>query len=351
MREVVAVSESHQGRLSRPHREAGATAPSEKERRTRRLRRCFRAHLSPTFRRLTQEAASGCDTSLVPSGESPTRGERGDSGSQTGPASSEEGESGGEWNRQQKRTYHRVLTLLHYWEANDYLIRWITLTSSPESPDASDYGDSINSAITYNHQKLRQTVERAKLAYDHDGRAHRLSHIRDLEHITIRTSEGHGVIHTFWAWKPPAGNHSQSFYIPQKWLSDQWERLHNAPVVDIQQYGKADYHDRSHVARYCASQYVGDHGEALETVSWSWERSLGGPVAETWERLKRAVNDVGRAIEVWNRVLEGERVVVHEQRTGSVLVETVVKPPPDFGCEELVTVGVEGERGAAPADD
>ena len=242
---------------------------------------------------------------------------------------SETEETGMAWNRQQSRTFHRVMTMLYYWEQNDYLIRWITLTSSPDSPDSEN--------LAYNHQRLRQCVERADLAYDERQDDYvPMSHIDQLEHVTIRTSEGpenKGVIHTFWAWKPHDGQHSRDFYIPQNWLSGQWDRLHNASYVWIEDYGSKDYHDRGHVARYCASQYVGDHGEALESVSWSWGRSLGGALARTWEAVKAHTEGLQNALKLWHRVLGGETVRMG-RRTGT----TVFKPPPNLGTERTVSI-------------
>lgn len=233
------------------------------------------------------------------------------------------------WNRQQSRTFHRVMTMLYYWEAHDYSIRWITLTSSPDSPDADK--------LAYNHQRLRQCVERADLAYDERQDDYvPMSHINELEHVTIRTAEGpegKGVIHTFWAWKPHSGQHARDFYIPQSWMSGQWDRLHDASYVWIEDYGSKDYHDRGHVARYCASQYVGEHGEALETVSWSWGRSLGGALARTWKSVKAHTEGLQNALNLWHRVLDGETVRM-SRRIGT----TVFKPPPNLGTETTISI-------------
>ena len=261
--------------------------------------------------------------------ESPTTVGKEDSRAKTDDDESGDSEDGLNWNRQQSRTFHRVMSMLYYWESNDYLVKWITLTSSPDSPDSD--------RLAYNHQRLRQCVERADLAYD-EGRGDyvRMSHIDELEHVTIRTNEGpdgKGVIHTFWAWKPPKGRHSRDFYIPQSWLSGQWDRLHNATWVWIEDYGTEDYHDRSHVARYCASQYVGEHGEALENVSWSWGRSLGGPLAKVWKSVKAHTEGLQSALRLWYRLLGGEEIELC-RRTGS----TAFKPPPQLGVERTTEV-------------
>jgi hypothetical protein len=229
-----------------------------------------------------------------------------------------------------------VNTLLHYWESRDYEVVWVTLTSSPESDDADE--------LAYNARRLRQTIERARLAYDGDGEAHRLTHIDTLEHLTIRTSEGpegKGVLHLFWAWEPHDGQHSRELFIPQNWLAEQWGRIHgpfdehheeeSEPLyVWIEKYGSSDYHDRSHVARYCVTQYLGEHGEALEHCSWSHGRSLGGSLTEAWEAVKAHTSGVEEAVAYWEDVIAGEAVTFGSQSEYFQYGMTV-EPPPELG--------------------
>lgn len=263
------------------------------------------------------------------------------------------------WNRQQKRTFHRVHTMLSYWEQHDYQIRWVTLTSSEDSDDAD--------RLAYNHRRLRQTIERASLARDADGEGHRLDHVREIESLVIRTCEGpegKGVLHLFWAWKPPEGQHSLDFYVPHDWLSRQWGRIHGPhdehsekaaqPLhVWIERVGGVDYHSRESLAGYCVSQYLGEHGEALENVSWSWERTLGGSVTEAWQTVRNMTESLDAAKDVWHRVLGGERVSLSSP-SEYVDYGKVVKPPPDLGVlvERSVTVTPpDGYRPAGPNRD
>lgn len=260
-----------------------------------------------------------------------------------------------EWGRQQKRVFHRVNTLLHYWESRDYDIVWVTLTSCPESDPASE--------LAYNVQRLRQTIERAKLAYDGEGEAHRLSHITELEQLAIRTSEGpegKGVVHLFWAWEPPEGNHSKDLYIPQNWLARQWGRIHGPhklrspgdlqtytdagtgiePLyVWIEEYGAEDYHDRKSVARYCVTQYLGEHAEALEHVSWSHGRTLGGSLLEAWQAVRKHREELAAAVETWETVIAGESVKLGSQ-SENVDYAITVEPPPELGVEVVEDVSV-----------
>ena len=255
-----------------------------------------------------------------------------------------------EWTRQQKRTFHRVHTLLSYWEQNGYQILWNTFTSSPDSDDAD--------RLAYNHRRLRQTVERAHAARDRHGELRDLQHIREIETLVIRTSEGpdgKGVLHTFWAWKPPEGNHSLDFFIPHHWLAHQWGRIHGPydehaeeaiePLyVWIEKVGTKDYHSRESLAGYCVSQYLGEHGDALENVSWSWERTLGGSVTEAWEAIRGITESTEKAIEVWHRVLGGETVTLSSP-SDNVHYEKSIKPPPNLGVEVIEEISV------TPPDD
>jgi hypothetical protein len=233
--------------------------------------------------------------------------------------------------------YHRVNTVLHYWETHGYEIDWVTLTSCPDSDDASE--------LAYNARRLRQTIERARLAYDADGNAHSLTHLDELEHFTIRTSEGpdgKGVLHLFWAWKPHDGQHSRDLFIPQQWLSEQWGRIHGPydehseeetkPLyVWIEEYGGEDYHDRKHVARYCVTQYLGEHAEALEHCSWSHGRTLGGSLVEAWDAVKAHTDGVQAAVEKWEEVVAGE-AVTFGSTSDHFSYAITVEPPPNLGA-------------------
>jgi excisionase family DNA binding protein len=57
----------------------------------------------------------------------------------------------GEWTRKQKRGYHRVRSLLWFWECHQFQVLWVTL-STAEGGDAEK--------LTYHHKQLRQRIER-----------------------------------------------------------------------------------------------------------------------------------------------------------------------------------------------
>ena len=289
---------------------------------------------------MSVESPSEGDSSLLDSNcESRTPSHSRDSGPLPEDWDSDESVEPENWDRQHKRTFHRVQTLLSYWDQHGYEVLWITLTSGPES-DGSD-------RLAYNHRRLRQTVERAHAARDADGKMHDLQHVREIESLVVRTSEGpdgHGVLHLFWAWDPPGGSHSRDFFVPHDWLSRQWGRIHGPydehsdqavkPLyVWIKKVGSEDYHSTENLARYLVSQYLGDHTDALENVSWSWERTLGGSVTEAWEAVRGIVASIGEAIATWHDLLGGEEQLLS---SGDGPVERVirVRPPPDLGVVE-----------------
>lgn len=172
------------------------------------------------------------------------------------------------WSRQQKRAYHRFLSLLRYWQAHGYQVLWVML-STAEGGDGK--------SLAYNHQILRQRIER-KLKY------------KRLEHCQVRTSEGHGVLHVLWAWRSSPGERGRSFYVGQKWLSEQWEEIHGAKVVWIKRM-KLGAGSRRKVSKYCVTQYCAEQ-EGFEYMSWSWGRTFGFPLVAMWRSFKAMWKEV-----------------------------------------------------------
>lgn len=169
----------------------------------------------------------------------------------------------GSWSRKQKRGYHRVRSLLWFWESHEFQVLWVTLSTSP--------GGDANQ-LTYRHKRLRQRIE-SQLGY------------RGLEYYQVRTNEGHGVLHVFWAWRVPPGERFRRFWISQEWLSAQWEQIHGAPIVWIKAY-KPGRRSRNRLSRYVISQYVQDQCGYVN-MCWSWKRSLGFPLGAVWGVLRK----------------------------------------------------------------
>ncbi|MBK8379959.1 MAG: hypothetical protein IPL14_19200 [Nitrospira sp.] len=149
-----------------------------------------------------------------------------------------------------------------FWEADHFQVLWVTLSTA-------DGGQADK--LTDHHKQLRQRIER-QLGY------------RGLEYYQVRTEEGHGVLHIFWAWRVPDGERHRRFWIAQPWLSAQWEALHGAPVVWIKAY-EAGQRSRNRLSRYVISQYVQDQSGYVN-MCWSWKRSLGFPMSTLWEEMR-----------------------------------------------------------------
>ncbi len=166
------------------------------------------------------------------------------------------------WERQQKRGYHRIQSCLQYWQGNGYQVLWVMLSTA-------NGGNAGN--LAYHHQRLRQRIER-KLGY------------QGVQHYQVRTAEGNGVLHAFWAWRAQDGFRQRSFYVKQAWLSRQWHDIHGAPIVWLARVrsGRVSRHELS---RYCMAQYVS--GQAgYQYMSWSWGRTFGFPLVACWRAFK-----------------------------------------------------------------
>ena len=161
------------------------------------------------------------------------------------------------WSRKQRHAFHLLLSLFHYWHEHNYQLRWVALTTATG-------GDK--SKLSYHHKRLRQSVER-HLGFD------------ALEFVQVATDEGHGVLHIVWAWSG-----ERSFYVPQAWLSSEWNRIHGAPVVWIAGIGNRKK-DAKRTSKYMVTQYCVEQN-AFKRLSWSWWR-LPVAMSRAWETLKR----------------------------------------------------------------
>ena len=182
-----------------------------------------------------------------------------------------------EWTKQRKRIFQRVLSLLKYWENGGFNILWITLTSSDLSnPDE----------LSYNHKKLVQRLRR-ELSRQ----------IIDFQYVVIRTGEGNGTLHIFWAIKIKRGFR---VFIRQKRLSREWEDLHNASVVWIKRYR---HRTSKRVSRYCATQYVSNQPGSNLRLFWSWGRI--GKLVKVWKFILKHSSSFKEALLRWDYLLKG----------------------------------------------
>ena len=212
------------------------------------------------------------------------------------------------WSRQQKRAYHRSMSLLRFWMTHAYQILWITLTSAPTSDPAK---------LTDHFSTLKKRIERT-------------FGFEDMEHFKISTYEGFGVLHLYLAYKPKPGKRAKKFFIPYEWLKKNWGETHGAWDVWIKRVRNSD-RSKKNLSKYCVSQYCANQS-LLRHISWSWKRGLGGALVRTYTEIKKFFQSKTECLRIWNRVLSGEEVVI--QIPGSALV-FVAHPPPHLGSDYM----------------
>lgn len=196
-----------------------------------------------------------------------------------------------QWNAKQKRCYHRLRSMLAYWEGNGYQLLRVDLTSS---------NDSKSEDLRKNFRKLRRKVE-SVFKFD------------DIEDFVIETSEGNGVLHMIWAWKPKKGYRNRTFYIPHKWLERNWQAIHKAKIVWVAKYDQSSSRSRQRVSGYMVSQYLAGHKSQLVRYSYSWRRTIGFPLVAFWKLFKQywlyyAQVEYWEMLDLWEMFLQGQRL-------------------------------------------
>jgi hypothetical protein len=173
------------------------------------------------------------------------------------------------------------MTVLDFWGGHSYQVVWVHLTTAP---------DGDGGRLAAHHQRLRRMV----------SRRWGFAEIQWAEALTL---EGHGVIHALWVWKG-----ARSFYVPQKWLSEAWGRIHGAPVVWIE---RVRMHDAGALAKYMVTQYMAGQ-EALRQVRVSWRPMLGVSGVALWAWWKRHYRPHERreALETFRKLLREGRSTV-----------------------------------------
>lgn len=108
-------------------------------------------------------------------------------------------------------------------------VRFLTLTSSPQSNWRK---------LNAHFQVLRKRIER---------------NFGKIEYIKFKTNEGYGVLHVVYVGP----------FIPQRWLSRNWNEIHGARIVDIRKV-----RGEKRIARYLISAYLVT--QTFVRMSWSW---------------------------------------------------------------------------------
>jgi hypothetical protein len=134
------------------------------------------------------------------------------------------------WSKKQKRAFHRAKSGVKIAQFLHEPIKHLVLTTSPQGKDRN---------ISTDYQVLRKRIQRKFGVL--------------LPYFMVHTNEGYGVLHVLYRSKQ---------YIPQKWLSSQWDQVHKSTYVYVKQ-------PPNDVARYVVTQYVSDQGTSYQRCSWS----------------------------------------------------------------------------------
>ena len=153
-------------------------------------------------------------------------------------------------------------------------LRFMTLTSSPESRDRS---------LNADFRALKMRILRK-------------FHFK-MKYWKIRTNEGNGVLHIVFRGK----------YVPQQWLSEQWADIHKSPIVDITSL-RETRKGLTGIVFYLVGNYLST--QSFERMSWGYSWVFPGFVG-CWKRL---IEKYGfkQALFLWNRLLCGPLVVTRQ---------------------------------------
>jgi len=149
------------------------------------------------------------------------------------------------WIKKQKRAYHRAKSGVKVARILKVPIKHLILTTSNEGK---------NRNISNDFQILRKRIHR-KFGFL-------------LSYFMVHTNEGNGVLHIIYRSKR---------YLPQRWLSNQWNEIHLSPYVYIKEVP-------DDVARYIVTQYVAGQQSSYQRCSWSRSWVCKGFVS-AWKQL------------------------------------------------------------------
>lgn len=173
------------------------------------------------------------------------------------------------WSKKQKRAYHRAKSGVKVAHILKIPIKHLVLTSSPQASERN---------IATDFQALRKRILRKYQV--------------NLSYFLVHTSEGN---HTFVPRTNKRGREYYSLlggvlhilyrsnkYIPQQWLSHQWNEIHWSPYVYIKQ-------PPEDIANYVVTQYLADQGTSYQRCSWSHNWVCKGFVT-AWKQHLRWFN-------------------------------------------------------------
>jgi hypothetical protein len=184
-------------------------------------------------------------------------------------------ENGG-YTKKQRRAFQRLMSGLTVGKSRRERLRFMTLTSSPES-----LGRDLNADF----RALKMRIFRK-------------FHFK-MKYWKIRTNEGNGVLHIIF----------RGTYIPQEWFSARWADIHKSPVVDIRSLYETKK-GLTGIVFYLVGNYLAK--QSFERMSWGYGWVFPAFVS-SWKRL---VEKYGfkRGLELWNKLLWSQFVVTRQVR-------------------------------------
>lgn len=142
-----------------------------------------------------------------------------------------------------KRRFQRLVSGLQVGVNNNQRMRFLTLTTA----------EGVTKDIDQSFRGLKLAISRARK--DRDG----FEGFKFSQYFCLKTSEGNGVLHIVYR----GGG-----YIPQEWISDTWQRLHNSKIVYIEEI---DYHEGArNIANYLIVNYLQQQKTLRMSCGWGW---------------------------------------------------------------------------------
>ena len=177
-----------------------------------------------------------------------------------------------QWSRKQRRAYHRVLSGLEVARAFNERVRFITLTSSPSSPEDI-------------HSSFSKLVKRIRRLYG------------KFEYFAVREETSSGLIHVHLLYR--------GSYIPRDWLSSVWAEIHKAPIVWIREVDlKRDSKKKiaGYLVKYLAKNLLGRFW-----ASWNW---VFRGFVKFWKMIIEHYGYGSAVIAMWREFLWGNSVIL-----------------------------------------
>ena len=180
------------------------------------------------------------------------------------------------YSKKQRRAFQRLMSGLTVGKSRSERLRFMTLTSSPESRDRD---------LNADFRTLKMRILRKY-------------HFK-MKYWKIRTNEGNGVLHIVFRGK----------YVPQEWLSAQWADIHKSPIVDIRSLHETRK-GLTGIVFYLVGNYLAK--QSFERMSWGYSWVFPAFVS-SWKRLVEKYG-LRRGLELWNRLLCCPFVVTRQVR-------------------------------------